>query len=221
MNCFVLGLYGATDGGTVASASVSDPEIKRVSTVGKPFEGREVKLMNADGTQAGPGEPGEIYYRSADKSYGYLNDEEATKATFTPDGFYRSGDLGRFDEDGYLQIIGRVKDMILRGGRNLSPRLIEDALIGHPSIIEVAVAAMPDPVLGERACAFVILKEGCTLGFDEAIAFLKERKVSVWQLPERLEVMDDLPRSAGGKVAKNQLTQFITEKLEREARHGA
>lgn len=221
MDCVVLGLYGATDGGTVASTSMDDPQAKRLHTVGRPFAGREVKLVDANGETVAPGEAGEIHWRSADKSYGYLNDDEATRTTFSADGFYKSGDLGVFDADGYLQIIGRVKDMILRGGRNLSPRLIEEALIEHSSILEVAVAAMPDPVLGERACAFVVLRQGCKLTFDEAIAFLKERKVSVWQLPEWLEVMEDLPRSAGGKIAKNQLTQFITGKLAEGASQGA
>jgi len=217
MNCKVLGLYGATDGGTVASTKISDPQEKRLRTVGQPFEGREVKLVDANGEKLGPGEPGEIYWRTPDKSYGYLNDPEATAAAFTPDRFYKSGDLGRIDDEGYLMIIGRVKDMILRGGRNISPRLIEEVMIEHPAILEVAVAPMPDRVLGERACAFAILRKGATLTFEEIIAFLKERKVSVWQLPERLEVMEDLPRSAGGKIAKNKLTDFIAAKLKNEA----
>ena len=216
MNCMVLGLYGATDGGTVSSTTVKDAQHKRLSTVGRPFEGREVKLVDAKGVAVAPGESGEIHYRTPDKSYGYMNDPQATAAAFTPEGFYRSGDLGKFDEEGYLQIIGRVKDMILRGARNVSPRLIEETMIEHPAILEVAVAAMPDRVLGERACAFVVLKQGRKLDLDELIAFMKERKVSTWQLPERLEVLDELPKSAGGKVAKNQLTQLVTEKLAKE-----
>jgi len=217
MNCRVICNYGATDGGTVGSTVMDDPQEKRLGTVGRPAIEREVKLVDASGNEVGPGEPGEIYWRTPDKSYGYLNDPEATNAVFTPDGFYKSGDLGRFDDDGYLMIVGRVKDMILRGGRNISPRLIEEAMIRHPAILEVAVAAMPDPVLGERACAFVILRKGAKLSFAEVIAFLKERKVSVWQLPERLELMEDFPRSAGGKIAKNKLTEFVTLKLREEA----
>jgi len=221
MNCRVICNYGATDGGTVASTDLDDPQEKRLGTVGRPSDGREVKLVDAYGNAVGPGEPGEIYWRTADKSYGYLNDDEATRTAFTPDRFYRSGDLGRFDEEGYLKIIGRVKDMILRGGRNISPRLIEEAMAAHPAILDVAVAAMPDPVLGERACAFAVLRKGCTLSFEEAIAFLKERKVSVWQLPERLEIMEELPKSAVGKILKNQLTQFVTGRLNQEANRAA
>ena len=217
MNCRVICNYGATDAGTVGTIDLDDPREKRLGTVGRPSAGREVKLVDASGSEVAPGEPGEIYWRTPDKSYGYLNDPEATRAAFTADRFYKSGDLGRFDADGYLMIIGRVKDMILRGGRNISPRLIEEAMIKHPAILEVAVAAMPDRVLGERACAFAVLKKGCKLGFEELIAFLKESKVSVWQLPERLEIMEDLPRSAGGKIAKNKLTEFISLRLREEA----
>ena len=216
MNCRVICNYGATDGGAVAQTDLDDPREKRLGTVGRPSEAREVKLVDASGNEVGPGAPGEIYWRTADKSYGYLNDPEATRAAFTRDRFYKSGDLGRFDAEGYLMIIGRVKDMILRGGRNISPRLIEEAMVVHPAILEVAVAAMPDPVLGERACAFAILRKGATLSFAALIAFLRERNVSAWQLPERLEVMDDFPRSAGGKIAKNKLTEFVTLKLKEE-----
>jgi len=221
MNCRVICHYGSTDAGAVASIAMDDPREKRLGTVGRPCEEREVKLVDAKGNTVGPGEPGEICWRAPDKSYGYLNDPEATRAVFAPDRFYKSGDLGRFDADGYLMIIGRVKDMILRGGRNISPRLIEDAMIEHPALLEVAVAAMPDPVLGERACAFAVLKPGGKLDFEELIAFLKERKVSVWQLPERLEVLEDLPKSAGGKIAKNKLTEFVTAKLKEEAGRSA
>jgi non-ribosomal peptide synthetase component E (peptide arylation enzyme) len=90
-------------------------------------------------------------------------------------------------------------------------------MIKHPAVLEVAVAAMPDPILGERACAFAVLKNGSKLEFDELIAFLKREKLSVWMLPERLEIMEDLPRSAGGKIAKNKLTAFISARLQEEA----
>jgi non-ribosomal peptide synthetase component E (peptide arylation enzyme) len=117
---------------------------------------------------------------------------------------------------GYLKIIGRARDMILRGGRNIAPATVEGQLISHPSVLEVAVAAMPDPELGERACAFVVLRANATLTFDEAITFLRGRHLAIWQLPERLEVMEDLPRSTGGKVAKAQLTALVTRKLLQE-----
>ncbi len=220
MGCRIQVVYGASDGGVPCITSVDDPEEKRLRTVGRPLELREVELWDAEGRAVPAGDAGEIVWRSPDKSFGYLNDPEAVRAAFTSDGFYRSGDLGQFDEDGYLSIVGRVKDMILRGGRNISPRLIEETLARHPAVLEVAVAAMPDPVMGERACAFIVLSQGATLSFDDVIVFLKEQKISAWQLPERLELLAELPKSAGMKVEKRRLTEMVAEKLKAEARAG-
>jgi non-ribosomal peptide synthetase component E (peptide arylation enzyme) len=217
MACRIYVIYGATDGGVVCSTDIDDPQDRRLTTVGRPLPGRDVKLLDALQRPVAPDEPGEIYWRTADKSYGYLNDAEGTATVFAQDRFYRSGDLGLFDADGYLKIIGRAKDMIIRGGRNISPRLIEDLLIAHPDVAEVAVAAMPDPVLGERACAFVVAKPSATPTLADLLAFLKEQRAPTWQMPERLEVMEGLPRSAGGKVMKNKLTEFVTRRLEMEA----
>ncbi|MGE0735992.1 MAG: AMP-binding protein [Alphaproteobacteria bacterium] len=216
MQCRIYVIYGATDGGVACSTDYDDPQEKRLTTVGKPLQGREVVLMDANGKPVPAGEPGEIYWRTPDKSYGYLNDPQATRSVFTADRFYKSGDLGTFDAEGYVKIIGRVKDMIIRGGRNISPRLIEEMVITHPSVTEVAVVAMPDRVMGERACAFVLLKPGAKLSFDEMIRFLRERRAPTWQMPERLEIVADFPRSAGGKVMKNKLTELVTDKLKAE-----
>jgi non-ribosomal peptide synthetase component E (peptide arylation enzyme) len=216
MGCRIQTVYGATDGGTPTMTHISDPEDQRLRTVGRVVPGFECELRDPRGEQARAAESGEIYWRGPDKSWGYLADEEATAKAFTPDNFYISGDLGAFDGAGYLKIIGRVRDMILRGGRNISPITVEEQLIKHPSVLEVAVAAMPDPELGERACAFVVLKANASLTFDEEISFLQQCHLAVWQLPERIEVMDDLPRSTGGKVAKAQLTALVTRKLQQE-----
>jgi acyl-CoA synthetase (AMP-forming)/AMP-acid ligase II len=156
-------------------------------------------------------------WRTADKSYGYLNDPEATAVAFTKDRFYRTGDLGVLDEDGYLRIVGRVKDMIIRGGRNISPRLIEEMVFRHPGVADVAVAGFPDRVLGERACAFVVLRRGASLSFDELIQFLRGEHMPTWQMPERLELMEELPKSAGGKIMKNKLREMIAAKVQAEA----
>jgi non-ribosomal peptide synthetase component E (peptide arylation enzyme) len=181
--------------------------------------GCECELWDAKGKPVPAGESGEVVWRGPDKSWGYLGDEAATKAAFTPDTFfYKSGDLGQFDAEGYLRIVGRIKDMILRGGRNISPRTCEEPLMKHPAVLEVAIAPMPDPVLGERACAFVMLKEGKTLSFDEMVRFLTEQKIAVWQLPERLEIVEDMPRSTGGKIAKAKLTELVTAKLKTEGK---
>lgn len=218
MACTTASMYGATDGGVPTRTMLKDPEQKRLSTVGRVVDGCECQLWDEDGNPLPVGQPGEVVWRGADKSWGYLGDDEATTAAFTRDGFYKSGDIGQFDEDGYLRIVGRIKDMILRGGRNVSPRTTEELMVTHPAVLEIAVAAMPDPVLGERACAFVRLRPGASLRFDDMIEFLKEQKIAIWQLPERLEIVDDLPRSTGGKVKKAELTAFVTEKLKAEGK---
>lgn len=220
MGCKIQTLYGATDGGTPTMTAVGDAKDKRLSTVGRVAAGCECQLWDPDGNTLPSGQQGEVVWRGPDKSWGYLNDDDATAKAFTADGFYRSGDVGEFDADGYLRITGRIKDMILRGGRNVSPRTSEELLIKHPAVLEVAVAAMPDPVLGERACAFVMLRDGQSLDFDEMIAFLTERKIAIWQLPERLEIVADLPRGVGGKITKAQLTALVAGKLKAEGKLG-
>jgi len=218
MGCKIQTLYGATDAGTAIMTTIGDPQDKRLTRAGRVVPGFDCLLWDAQGQVVPIGEPGEVVWRGPSKSWGYLGDETSTRNAFTADGFFKSGDLGQFDEDGYLRIVGRIKDMILRGGRNVSPRTSEEPLMTHPAVLEAAVAAMPDPVLGERACAFVMLKPGTALSFDEMIAFLTERKLAIWQLPERLEVVDDMPRSTGGKIAKARLTALVTEKLKAEGK---
>lgn len=130
------------------------------------------------------------------KYYGYLNDEAETASVWT-NNYYKSGDLGQLDGEGYLQIVGRVKDMILRGGRNIRPRTAEELLMKHDAVKQVAVVAMPDPRLGERACAFVQLNDNQALSFEEMLCFLKEQKIAKWEFPERLETLAEWPISGG------------------------
>ena len=216
----IQSIYGATDAGTPTLTTVDDPREKRLGTVGRIVPGCECEIRDPDGNALPAGSVGEVTWRGADKSWGYLGADDQTKAVFTEDHFYKSGDLGEFDEEGYLKIVGRIKDMILRGGRNVSPLVIEEALIRHPDIEDVAVASMPDPVLGERACAFVIPRPGAELELAELLEFLRGEGLATWQLPERLEVMPDFPRSAGGKALKRNLTAMVTEKLKLEATNG-
>ena len=218
MGCKVFVIYGATDGGVACCSSLEDSQEQRLSTVGWAQDECEIRLMNEVGEPlpAGPDQTGEIQWRCADKSYGYLNDAEATAMAFTADRFYRTGDLGSFDREGRLRIVGRVKDMIIRGGRNISPRLIEEMVLRDPRVVEVAVAAYPDRVLGERACAFVVLRPGTRTDLPSLLEFLKTQQMPSWQMPERLELMDELPKSAGGKVMKNKLRELIAAKVKAE-----
>ena len=216
----IQSIYGATDAGTPTLTTADDPREKRLGTVGRIVAGCECEIRDSDGNALPAGTVGEVTWRGADKSWGYLGADDQTRSVFTQDHFYKSGDLGQFDEDGYLKIVGRIKDMILRGGRNVSPLLIEEALIKHADVQDVAVAAMPDPVLGERACAFVIARPGAGLELAGLLDFLRGEGLATWQLPERLEIMQEFPRSAGGKTLKRELTALVTEKLKAELEQG-
>lgn len=216
----IQSIYGATDAGTPTLTTADDPREKRLGTVGRIVAGCECEIRDSDGNALPAGTVGEVTWRGADKSWGYLGADDQTRSVFTQDHFYKSGDLGQFDEDGYLKIVGRIKDMILRGGRNVSPLLIEEALIKHADVQDVAVAAMPDPVLGERACAFVIARPGAGLELAGLLDFLRGEGLATWQLPERLEIMQEFPRSAGGKTLKRELTALVTEKLKAELQQG-
>lgn len=213
MGCVTQAMYGTTDGGVPVVTSIHDTQEQRIGTVGRVVPGNECQLWDEKLNEVPKGGRGEVVWRGADKSWGYLGDDEQTAKAFTADHFYRSGDLGEFDEDGYLRIVGRIKDMILRGGRNIYPGLLEDTIIKHPAVLDVAVAAMPDRELGERACAFAVLRPGAALSLSELTAFMSTHDLAIWQLPERLEIMPELPRGPGGKVLKADLTKMVTEKL--------
>lgn len=208
--CRVQSIYGSTDGGVPTMTDLDDPDDKRLRTVGRVVPYADLSILDEAGHLLGPGLSGEVIWRGADKSWGYLGADDQTAQTFTAEGYYKSGDLGYLDEGGYLHITGRIKDMILRGGRNISPQSIEVPLLQHPAVLDVAVAPAPDPVLGERACAFVILRPAHSLSFEDMVAFLKEQKLAVWQLPEQLVLLDEFPRGAGGKVQKAKLTALVT-----------
>ncbi len=215
MGCKVQVVYGATDGGVPAMTAVTDSQEKRLRTVGKLLHDCDVQLWDGNEDPVAEGDVGEIVWSTPMKSYGYINDEEENARTWH-NNFYKSGDLGQIDSEGYLCIVGRVKDMILRGGRNISPRTAEELLVKHPAIKQVSVVAMPDPRLGERACAFVQLRENQSLDFDGMIAFLSEQKIAKWEFPERLEIITEWPISGGGKIQKNKLTELVTQKLKDE-----
>lgn len=204
-SCRVNQCYGATDGGVPVMTSIDDPDEKRYTTVGRPLKKAQIRLIDPDQVEVGPGGSGEITWRAATKTPGYFNDPERDAAMFFGDGWYTSGDLGEFDDDGYLHIVGRSKDLIIRGGQNISPRELEDYLIGMAGVSEVAVVGVPDPVLGERTCAVIVPRPGAEVTLEGVVAFLVDQQVAKYKLPEQLELRDDLPRGAGGKVTKNAL----------------
>ena len=156
---------------------------------------------------------GELQVRSPALCAGYYKDSVTTSQVFLNDGWYATGDLCTLDGDGYVSVVGRKKDMIIRGGANISAREIEELLFTHPKIENVACVAMPDPVLSERICAYVVCTLGEELTFDEMVEFLKAKRVAVWKLPERLEIRAEFPMTPSGKIQKFQLRREIAELL--------
>src|SRR5262249_36428931 len=151
---------------------------------------------------AGPDEEGEIRVHGPQLLLGYV-DRSLDADAFDADGFLRTGDLGRLDDEGFLTITGRLKDVIIRKGENISAKEVEDLLFEHPKVADVAVIGLPDPASGERACAVVALRPGAgTLGFLEMQEFLRSRGLRTVALPEQLEITDEVPRNTGGKIRK-------------------
>lgn len=208
-NCVIQTIYGATDGGVPVMTSTDDPTQKR-RTAGKLLEGAEMRLLRDDGSDAAAGEPGEVVWRGANGGFGYLNDPEGTATVWDEEGWYHSGDMGMLDADGYLFIVGRKKDMIIRGGRNINPRAIEEMLLRHPAVLDVAIVPLPDTTLGEIVGAVVVPVSGTTPTLAELKQFLLDQGMAVWYQPERLLLLDDLPRNAGAKIDKHKLVQKFT-----------
>ena len=167
-----------------------------------------------------PGEVGTLWFKGPGNAIGYYRDLEKTMSeAFDKDGFATPGDLVMMGNDGYLKIMGRKKDIIIRGGQNIYPKEIEDYLLAHRKVTNAAVVPMPDPVMGERACAFVTLKQGEKLTFDEMMDYLKSKKIAMFKLPERLEVVEALPLvGESGKIDKKAMTKMITDKLKAESK---
>ena len=204
LGCVVKRAYGSTEVPTLTATAFDDPNELRLETDGLAIGAAEIRIVGGDGRDVPMGAEGEIWARSPEVFLGYRNpslDEDA----FDPEGWFRTGDLGRIDESGYLRVTGRLKDMIIRGGENISVKEIEDLLAEHPSVGDVAVVGIPDALLGERACAFVAVKRGATFTFDEMVAFLEAREIARQKIPERLELRSRLPKTASGKVLKSEL----------------
>ncbi len=213
--CPILGTFGSQDTGSVSGVPLSASKEERYTTVGRVHPGVEVKVLDEQGHQVKPGEVGTLYFRGPGNSIGYYRDLEKTLTeAFSQEGWATTGDLVTLTEDGWLKIVGRKKDIIIRGGQNIYPREIEDYLIAHPKVVEAAVVPMPDPVMGEKACAFVTLKKGEQFTFEEMVEYLKSKKIAMFKIPERLEVLEAMPLAGAAKIDKKKLTRIITERLE-------
>jgi cyclohexanecarboxylate-CoA ligase len=198
--------YGSTEFPSITSSAGPDvPDHKRATTDGAPIGPNRIKLRDPDGRPVAPGLEGEVWAHGPELCRGY-RDSALDADAFDGRGFFRTGDLGVLDAEGWLTITGRVKDIIVRGGEKFSAKEIEDLLFEHPKVRSVAVVPMPDPRLGERVCAFVVPVGGVeppTLA--ELTAFLATRELSRRKLPEHLVLVDELPVTASGKVQKHVL----------------
>ncbi|MDP2730662.1 MAG: class I adenylate-forming enzyme family protein [Dehalococcoidales bacterium] len=213
----VVNTYGLTETGNLSSVVPEDAYEVRMNTDGKPLFGVQIRIVDDEGKEVDRGMTGEVRAKSLFYSLGFYHDEKATGEFWDEEGWITTGDIGMIDEGGNLTIVGRKKDVIIRGGQNIYPAEIEKMLIDHPKVMDIVVVAMPDPVMGEKACAYVVTMGGQEFTFNEMIAFLKQQNIASFKLPERLEILDKFPTLAGGnKVDKNLLRQDIARKLEQE-----
>jgi len=205
--------------GMLMFVRLDDPEDVRMNTVGRPISpDDEVRLVDDNDQEVATGEIGEFLARGPYTLRGYYGVPEYNARAFTTDGFYRSGDLMRLHPSGNYIVEGRKKDLINRGGEKISAEEIENLILTHPSVQNVACVPMPDPILGERMCACIIVRVGCALTLHEIISFLMQEEIAKHKLPERLEIMDDFPLSPFGKVSKKDLTERIALKLRQEGK---
>jgi len=204
--CAVLNFYGSNESGLATGTRVSDPPQIRLRTGGGKLRGTEVRLFDdgVDVTGSGRGQPGS---RGPANCLGYYDDPEANTQLFTPDGFVLHADIVTLDENGYLTVVGRKSELIIRGGKNISAAVVEDAVSAHPAVALAAAVPYPDELFGEKVCVYVELRPQNTLTLDELVDFLRRDETSSENLPEYLVVLDQLPRSSGGKVAKGALAE--------------
>jgi long-chain acyl-CoA synthetase len=203
--CVILEGYGLSETSPVASFNMPDRE-RKPGTIGVAIPGCEMKLVGLDGQDVGPGEGvGEIAIRGDNIMKGYWQNPEAT-AEAIPDGWFRSGDLATVDEDGYYTIVDRKKDMILRGGMNVYPREVEEVLYSHPDVLEAAVVAVPDDLLGEEVGAAVALRPGATATLEDVQAYVKEQ-IAAYKYPRHIWAVPELPKGPTGKILRREVHQ--------------
>lgn len=216
--CPILGTYGTQDTGSISGVPITADEEQRYTTVGRLHPGIEIKVLDDSGNPVKPGEVGTLWFKGPGNSIGYYKDLDKTmKEAFDESGFATPGDLVTITDEGYLKIMGRKKNIIIRGGQNIYPKEIEDYLLAYGKVTNAAVVPMPDPTMGERACAFVTVKKGETISFEEMVEYLKSKKIAPFKLPERLEIVEDLPLvGESGKVNTKEMVKMITAKLKEE-----
>ncbi|MFO1027767.1 MAG: cyclohexanecarboxylate-CoA ligase [Acetobacteraceae bacterium] len=202
----IISAWGMSENGAVTTTRIDDPEEKTTTTDGVALPGMTVRVVDADNKPTPVGVEGLLQARGCSNFVGYLKRPEL--AGIDADGWFDTGDIARMDADGYIRIAGRAKDIIIRGGENVPVVEVENLLYRHPAIAEVAIVGFPDARLGERACAFVRVREGATFTFDDMIAHLQAQQMARQYMPERLEIVTDLPRTPSGKIQKFRLREM-------------
>ena len=219
----LLSVYGSTESSPHAMVNLDDPLSRFMHTDGYAAAGVEIKVVDNARKTLPPGCEGEEASRGPNVFMGYFDEPELTARALDEEGWYYSGDLCRMDEAGYIKITGRKKDIIVRGGENISSREVEDILLQHPKIHDACVVAMSDERLGERSCAYVVLKAPHhSLSLEEVVAFFSRKRVAKYKYPEHIVVIEKLPRTASGKIQKfllrkdimRRLTQDVCEEIE-------
>jgi len=210
----VLQFYGSNETGALSCTTPEDSQEQRLRTAGKVIPEMHVRLLDPDtGAEIDtPRTPGVPAARGPTLCLGYYDDAAANDELFTADGWMRMGDLATIDADGYLTVVGRTSDIVIRGGKNISAAQVEDEVASHPAIALCGAVGVPDATFGERVCAFVEMRAGCApITLDELRAHLEQRGTGKELWPERLVVLAELPRSSGGKVAKGELRALASE----------
>jgi cyclohexanecarboxylate-CoA ligase len=212
----VLSLYGRSENLCTTLCSIDDDPERSVTSDGRAAPGQEVRILDEHGSEVPRGTEGDIAFRGASNLLEYIGQPAATAEMFTADGFSKSGDLGLMDADGYVRVTGRLKDIVIRGGLNISVRQVEDLLIAHPAVSAVAAVGMPDAVLGERVCCYLVPAPGAApLTVADMREYLLGAGLAIQKVPERVEVVTELPTTATGKIQKNLLRADIAAKLAR------
>ncbi len=200
----VVSCYGSTEVPFLSVSTLRDDDERLARTEGRVDPAARARIVDAEGRILPPGATGELRVRGPQVCRGYLDPALAVDA-FDADGYFRTGDLAALDADGYLTITGRLKDVIIRNGENISAKEVEDLLYAHPAIAEAAVVGLPDPRTGERACAVVVLRAGAALDLPGLVAYCREGGLAAQKIPEQLELAAELPRNASGKILKHAL----------------
>ncbi len=213
LGCAFFNAYGGTEGQTTLTRSNDDLEIL-YTTAGKPTCPYDsYKVVDRDGRELPANTPGELLIKGPGVFTGYYKNPEENKTMFDKDGYFKTGDMAKIDENGNVALVGRIKEMINRGGESISAVEIEKLIADHPDVVLVAVVPMPDPEMGERACAYIQPRPGATLHFDDILSFLKGKKASVLHFPERIEWIQAMPLTKAEKIDKMALVKDIEGKI--------